>query len=254
MSRAAGTNIGPIARISQVRETKKAAKRQRIAMAAYELFSERGYDGTTMRDIAQYAGVALGTLSLYASDKRDLVLLIFNERIPQLSDAAERLASREAELIEKLLAYFRVLNQHFVANIGISRIHLQLNYYSRSMHSAEYDKNRQRLFNFVQDCVREAQQAGKISAGEDPALAARHLFFVYSASLRWWLASERPELETSMKELRPLFELLLRGLAPRETKGRSRGAPISSRRTPAANKSPARPHRASRPKRAAVGD
>jgi len=51
------------------RETTRAA----IVAAAEELLRERGYDGMTMREVAQRAGVSLGNAYYYFSSKEDLV-------------------------------------------------------------------------------------------------------------------------------------------------------------------------------------
>lgn len=59
------------------REANKFNKRQQIKLAAKELFGEQGYEGATLRDIANKAQVALGTVMLYAQDKKDLVLLMY---------------------------------------------------------------------------------------------------------------------------------------------------------------------------------
>jgi len=47
---------------------------------------------------------------------------------------------------------------------------------------------------------------------EDPALVARYVFFVYSASLRWWIASPKPDPRTGIADLRRLLRLLVAGL------------------------------------------
>ena len=44
------------------RERKTRDKRQRIRTAARELFSQHGYESTTLRQIAQRSHVGLGTL------------------------------------------------------------------------------------------------------------------------------------------------------------------------------------------------
>ena len=67
------------------RELNKQDKLRRIKAAARALFIGRGYDETSMREIAQRAGVALGTPFSYAADKRDLLFLAVNE---ELEDAA----------------------------------------------------------------------------------------------------------------------------------------------------------------------
>lgn len=47
--------------------------RDRIVHAATEMFMERGYDKTTMRDIAKRAGVSIGNAYYYFGGKEDLV-------------------------------------------------------------------------------------------------------------------------------------------------------------------------------------
>src|SRR5579872_6734885 len=71
-----------------LREQNKLEKRQRIREAARELFSKRGYDSATLRQIARRAHVGLGTLFNYAQDKRDLVFLVFNEELAAVTTEA----------------------------------------------------------------------------------------------------------------------------------------------------------------------
>ncbi len=49
------------------------ATRAAIVAAAEELLRERGYDGTTMRDVAQRAGISLGNTYYYFTSKEQLV-------------------------------------------------------------------------------------------------------------------------------------------------------------------------------------
>lgn len=50
-----------------------ATTRAAIVVAAEELLQERGYDGMTMREVAQRAGVSMGTAYYYFSSKEHLV-------------------------------------------------------------------------------------------------------------------------------------------------------------------------------------
>jgi AcrR family transcriptional regulator len=53
--------------------------RRKIYEAAMELFREKGFDETTMRDIAAKAGVALGGAYYYFSSKDAIVLAFYSE-------------------------------------------------------------------------------------------------------------------------------------------------------------------------------
>jgi len=55
------------------RRERARATRLRMMRAAYELFCERGYAGTTMADVAERAGVAVQTVYFTFHTKRDLL-------------------------------------------------------------------------------------------------------------------------------------------------------------------------------------
>ena len=57
------------------------SRRDEILLAAQELFAEFGYAGTTMRMIAQRAGVAFGLVSHYFGNKEKLFLVAGHEMI-----------------------------------------------------------------------------------------------------------------------------------------------------------------------------
>jgi AcrR family transcriptional regulator len=55
-----------------LRERNKEDKLARIEHAARRLFSKQGYDLTTTREIAERAGIGVGTLFVYFPEKRDI--------------------------------------------------------------------------------------------------------------------------------------------------------------------------------------
>jgi AcrR family transcriptional regulator len=57
--------------------------RERLVMAAVDLFTEQGYDATTVAQIAEHAGVTRSTFFRYFPDKRDL-LVAGQETLSQL--------------------------------------------------------------------------------------------------------------------------------------------------------------------------
>ncbi len=57
-----------------------ADKREHILIVAEQLFGERGFDGTSVRDIAQTAGVNLAMISYYFGSKEKLLEAMINFR------------------------------------------------------------------------------------------------------------------------------------------------------------------------------
>ena len=64
-----------------LRERSKARRRAAIVRAGLELFAERGYDATTVADIAAAAEVAPRTVAMYFPSKQDIAMSRFSEEV-----------------------------------------------------------------------------------------------------------------------------------------------------------------------------
>lgn len=199
------------------RERNKAEKLERISRAARRLFIRRGYDATTLRDIAAQAGVGLGTLFSYARDKRDLLFLIINDDIEAMNARAFAEAPAEAPLIERLVEIFRRFFEFFGRQPNLSRIVLkELTFYSAGPQARRFREGRSAVLARLAELVRAAQRSGEIGTGEDAEEIAYTIFSIYAAEVRQWLGAARPELEPGLAALRRHFRLLIAGLKPRE--------------------------------------
>jgi AcrR family transcriptional regulator len=85
----------PAAREPGLRERSKARRKDAIIRAAYRLFTERGYDATTVADIAAAAEVAPRTVAMYFPSKQDIALSRFGEAADGLTAALHQRAKGE---------------------------------------------------------------------------------------------------------------------------------------------------------------
>jgi AcrR family transcriptional regulator len=81
--------------------------RAAIFGAALELFQERGYEATTMRAIAERAGVSLGSSYHYFASKSHLVLAFYRHVHERHQAASEPVLARERDLTARLRGVIR---------------------------------------------------------------------------------------------------------------------------------------------------
>ena len=73
MGESTGASLPQVPKQARSRQT-----REKIIQAAIQLFQQRGYEKTTSNDIAAEAGVSVGSFYVYFTDKRQLLLTIFD--------------------------------------------------------------------------------------------------------------------------------------------------------------------------------
>jgi AcrR family transcriptional regulator len=80
-------------------------KRDKIVQAARQRFRYYGIKKTTVREVAQDAGVAVGTLYLYFKDKDDLVVACAEDFVSRHRQKAEEIIASKASVEKKLRQY-----------------------------------------------------------------------------------------------------------------------------------------------------
>jgi AcrR family transcriptional regulator len=63
-----------------------ATRRQHIAKSAAKLFVKKGYDKTSVHEVANACGIGIGTLYRYIGTKEDILYLVIDEGLGKLSD------------------------------------------------------------------------------------------------------------------------------------------------------------------------
>jgi AcrR family transcriptional regulator len=67
-------------KVTPIREQTRAVVRSLLARTALELFAAKGYDNTTVEEVAAAAGVSRRTLFNYFRNKEDLALSSLSEQ------------------------------------------------------------------------------------------------------------------------------------------------------------------------------
>lgn len=104
-----------MARNPDTNETLRRQSRERIVTAAVRLFARRGFGGTTVRAIANEAGVALGLLYAHFESKEALLAALMDASVLDVAatlDAADRAPTAEGFVSALLTTAVPLLDAH----------------------------------------------------------------------------------------------------------------------------------------------
>lgn len=198
------------------REQNKLEKRLRIRDAAAALFIEQGYAATTTRMIAERAGVAAGTLFLYADDKQDLMFLVFHDRLQAAVERQTRSLPRQGPLIDRLLHMFRGVFAMYAEAPALSAEFIKALPGSKGRNANEVNALTFSFIATLATLVREGKERGEVDPRVDALMAARNIFSLYFGSLLSWLMGLAPTMESALDPiLRDALMLQMTGLVPR---------------------------------------
>ncbi|SCF69138.1 transcriptional regulator, TetR family [Streptomyces sp. MnatMP-M17] len=199
----AGPTSAPPAPLTQRQE----ARRRRILAATHQLACEGGFGAVQMREVAEEAGVALGTLYRYFPSKIHLLVATMQDRLEHLHTTLRRRPPSTddpaARVAETLMRAFRALQRD--PHLADAMIRA-LTFADRSV-SREVDEVSRRTTAIILD----AMTASPTPTPPTPAQlsAVRVIEHTWHATLITWLsgrasiAQVKTDIETACRLLTP---------------------------------------------------
>lgn len=178
---------------------------------AYALFEEKGYAGTTMRELAARANIALGTIFTHFPDKRSLVVAAFQEDVGRAADAAWE-SLPDANLLSRLLHLVRELYRFYAARPAVSQALVEQSLFVEGEHQDSMDAMVMEFLSRVAQLYAEAAECGELAPREDWMLAAMGFWADYFMGLIAGLRQERFDVETHVALVGHLLRQRIGGL------------------------------------------
>jgi AcrR family transcriptional regulator len=201
-----------------LRELGKAERQRRLKESAKAEFRERGYDEVTTRQIARRAGVSIGTLFVYARDKRDLLFLVFNDELDPVAERAWASLPRNKLTVDTLCALARPWYRYFEENAVLGRYAFrEMTFYEPHSHDfgKQCDRYRARMRcieQWMTEIVGGGCQSGELSFDEPVAVVGNLFYKIYLAEIREWIHQAAPDAGQGIRSLRRKFCILVDGL------------------------------------------
>jgi AcrR family transcriptional regulator len=198
------------------RKKGKDETRDRVRKAAWELFSDVGYEATTTKSIAERAGVATGTVFVHATDKADLLRSVVYTELERIVEEGTQEVGKGA-LVDEWLRLFSRLLVFYGQNRKVSEAFLSVTMAPAldAMHSGYALEVTMRFLGVLAGLVEQAKTRGDVREDVGSLLAAQAAFALYFSVLSAWLQGFS-STEGAIASLRDLLTLLVRGLGPAE--------------------------------------
>ena len=184
-------------------------RQQRVVLEAAKVFAERGYDQTSIQDLAQALGLAAGGLYHYIGSKERLLISICDQLMEPLLEGATALVEAEAPPAEQLRALVRLWVGHVVEH----RDHMLV--FQQERHVIERGaqwrgvRSSRKRFERLVDAVLGRVEASGEGAFADRRLAVAALLGMVNHTAQWY----RPRGRLTPREVADGYVDLLLGRA-----------------------------------------
>jgi len=193
------------------REQKKQQTRRAIETAAIDLFSRKGFDATSMDDIAAAAGIGKATIYGYFPAKDDIFLHYCDDRLVTAFNQFKEQHSQDISFVEYLIAFFMIKFAAITENHEFGRLLLREMLFPRESTDKVREHN-QRYFDILEGVFSVADKRGEIAPHLDHFMLSGHFFSLYVGLLAGWYSGYFKSLEDVEKSMRILFQQVCQGI------------------------------------------
>ena len=166
-----------------------------IFESAIKIFSESGYRGATMDDIAANAGLAKGTLYYHFKSKEEIFNFIVEEGIQILQARVNEIQEQDIDPISKLIK---------ISRVQLSFLYEYTDFFKVVMsqlwgHEKRQDELRGKIRNYIKEIevdIKEAMNRNEIEQGDSEFMSYEFFGTLCSAAVYESIHIERVNLES----------------------------------------------------------
>ena len=198
-----------------LRERGKRDRVQRLHHAAAAVIRSRGYNAATTREIAQLADVSVGTLFVYAKDKRDLLFLVINDDLDEVLARALAASGQPGPPLDRLADLLGPIYAYFAREPELARpvlrevVHYDVVTPGVGEQAMRYLRRMQTWQEAIAAALESARDAGLLRLDVPATLLARILFDIHLVEVRRWMAADQPDPADVQATLRQMFAAVL---------------------------------------------
>jgi AcrR family transcriptional regulator len=198
-----------------LRKSQKAATRQRVLAAARELFISVGYEAATVRQIANLAGVSVGSVFTTFASKGEILSQVMEERLEALYAELDRVIPHlRGSTADRLRSIFAIHFAFETSHVRLFLAHVAAAFdWAMTPGAVPFGRN-QRLRGIIVDCLAKGVEQGDVDAGADvqAVLALTMAAYAWTYRLAAWENADAQAMTAVMDQQ---IGLIAQGFAPR---------------------------------------
>ena len=181
-----------------VREDQKQATREKVLEAARDLFNDTGYDETTIRAIAERAGVSVGSVFTTFASKAEVLSHVMESRLAELYAEFDRVVPfLRGSTADRLCSIFAIHYEFETRRVKLFLAHIAASYSpSQEPGITPFGRN-ERLTQMLRETLVGGVARGDVRADLDPETAMDVLKAAYAWNYRMAAARNAPASELS---------------------------------------------------------
>jgi AcrR family transcriptional regulator len=160
---------------------------QRLLLVAAQTFTERGYDGTSMEDLARELGITKSAIYHHVSGKDELLRLATDRALDGLTAVIAEAATVDGRAIDRLEYVVRRSVEVLVDELPFVTLLLRVR--GNTAVERHAIARRREIDHALSALVAQAEAEGDVRPDVDPALTARLLFGMVNSLVEWYRPS-----------------------------------------------------------------
>jgi AcrR family transcriptional regulator len=173
---------------------------------AVRVFNERGYDGTSMEDLAQAAGISKSSFYHHVEGKEALLAAACDRALSAWTAIREEPAAQEGRAVDRLEHVLRLTTEALLGELPYVTLLLRVRGNTATEKRAL--EQRRDFDRFTAGLVTEAIADGDLRDDIDPTLATKLAFGLVNSLIEWYQPGRAPAPEV----VEATVSVLLRGL------------------------------------------
>lgn len=186
------------------RTLQKEDTRRIILVSAYSLFAKNGYAQTTMRSLAEHAGIGLGTIFKHFPDKPSLLAAAFQDDLAlSINNSFNSLP--DSGVNSQLLHITKGIYTFYAEDLNCSRALIKEVLFLEGRYGKIMDAQITGFLTKISDLIKKAVEKGELGSGLNTEDAALAFWSFYSTALLMGLKQPSFDVDQQLKIVETLL-------------------------------------------------